>query len=200
MDNTSNNDPNAFLMGGGGGRSAKFDSVGAVVSGIIIETPRLTQQTEYGTNKPKVWDNGDPMMQLVVTVQTELREETDDDGLRNFYLRGGSKREDTNQGAVARAVAAVGASGLEVGGRLSIAYIGNDASGSGNPRKRYAAKYERPVVPVGDADPFGSTSAARDPFAATPAPRQAAPAADPFATTASAAPAADPFATQAPGF
>ncbi len=187
MTHDPNHDPNAFLMGGGGGRSAKFDAVGAVVSGVITETPRLTQQTEYGTNKPKVWDNGDPMMQLVVTVQTELREEADDDGLRNFYLRGGSKREDTNQGAVARAVAAAGASGLEVGGRLSIAYIGDDASGSGNPRKRYAAKYERPVVPVGDADPFGSTVAApaADPFAATPAP---------------AAPAADPFAAQAPGF
>ena len=175
----TNLDPNAFLMGGGGGRSAKFDAVGAVVSGVITETPRMTQQTEYGTNKPKVWDNGDPMMQLVVTVQTELHEDADDDGLRNFYLRGGSKREDTNQGAVARAVAAGGASGLEVGGRLSIAYIGDDPSGSGNPRKRYAAKYERPVVPV---DPFGATVAAptADPFADATA-QQAAPTADPFA-------------------
>jgi hypothetical protein len=185
--NSNPNDPNALLMGGGG-RSAftKDDPVGTVVGGTITEL-KTAQQTDFKTGVPKTWDNGDPMMQVIVTVQTDKREDERDDGLRNFYLKGGAKREDTTQGAVVKACREVHAPGLTIGGTLSMAFIGTEPSQGGSDRKRWAAKYEPPVMPVGDADPFGSTSAAADPFAATPTPQPATP-------------AADPFATQAPGF
>lgn len=158
------NDPNAFLMGGGS-KSAKFESVGDIVGGPILDL-KVTQQTEFGTGAPKAWSNGDPMMQLVVTVQTDARDDDRDDGQRALYLRGGAKRHDTTQGAVAEACRKVGVSGLTIGGILRLAYIGDEPSGSGNPRKLYSAQYEPPVVSA--ADPFGATEApspAADPFA-----------------------------------
>ena len=71
-------DPNAFLMGGGA-KSAKFDREGDKVVGTILDM-QVKQQTDIKTGAPRTWDNGDPMMQLVVTLQTDARDDEDDDG------------------------------------------------------------------------------------------------------------------------
>ena len=70
-------DPNAFLMGGGA-KSAKFDNEGDKVVGTIRDM-QVKQQTDIKTGAPRTWDNGDPMMQLVVTLQTDARDDEDDD-------------------------------------------------------------------------------------------------------------------------
>jgi hypothetical protein len=160
-------DPNAFLMGGGG-RSAKFENPGDTITGTICAEPEMRQQTDIKTGQPKFWDNGDPQMQLVVRLQTQLRDDNDDDGIRALYVKGGFKAP-TMQKAVADAVRAAGAKGLAMGGTLTVTYTGNGpAGGVGmSPPKYYTAQYQPPVV--------GSDFLQEpQPQASTPAP-QAAP-------------------------
>lgn len=161
------NDPNAFLLGGGG-KSAKFETVGDTVTGVICAPPELRQQTDIKTGAPKTWDNGDPIMQLVVKLQTDQREDDEDDGVRNLYVSGGFKRASL-QKAVADALRTAKAKGLELGGTLAIRYTGEEpASVKGfNPAKLYAAKYTPPT----DAwleEPKPAAAAPADDFADAP--------------------------------
>jgi hypothetical protein len=136
-------DPNAFLMGGGV-PSAKFEQVGDTLSGTIANPPQVRQQTDFTTGKPLFWDSdGSPRMQLVVQVQTTQRDpqRPDDDGVRGLYVKG------QMQVAVRDAVRKAGASGLEVGGTLTVSFIGHGASkNGGQPPKNYAATYQAPNV------------------------------------------------------
>jgi len=137
-------DPNTFLLGGGG-KSASFLTIGDSISGVICAPPELRQQTDMKTGKLKTWDNGDPVMQLVVKLQTDLREDGEDDGVRNLYVSGGFKR-DSLQKAVADAVRSAKAKGLEVGGTLAVKFTGEEPPTvkGFDPAKLYAAKYTPP--------------------------------------------------------
>lgn len=165
--------PNAFLMGGGS-KSAKFEQIGQEIGGRIVAEPELRQQTEYKTEKPKFWDNGDPVMQLVVKVQTDLREDGDDDGVRAFYIRGGFKRA-TTQKAVADACRAAGTQGLSMGGELFIKLESIDGTGQDAP-KSWSARYTPPVVGAGFLNAEPPTTAGAPPTAtSTTLPAPAAP-------------------------
>jgi hypothetical protein len=133
-------DPNAFLMGGGSA-SARFDNPGDTITGTICEAPEVRQQTDISTGQPVHWPSGDPKMQLIVTLQTTLRDDPDDDGKRRIYVKGKSLTE-----AVREAVRQTGAKGLEIGGTLTVTYTGDGvASQRGfNPPKLYTATYARP--------------------------------------------------------
>jgi hypothetical protein len=138
-------DANDLLMGGGV-KSAAFpdQQYGHTVGGAIIRPPQVRQQTDFDSGKPKFFDNGDPMMQIVVQVQTDLRDpaDTSDDGVRAFYLKG------QMQAAVRDAVREVGAKGLEVGGTLFVRYLRDEPNsrGRGKDKKVYAAKYTAPAA------------------------------------------------------
>ena len=168
-------DPNGWLMSGGVG-SAKFDAHGDSVKGTITETPDLRQQTDFDTNAPLFWDDGKPKMQLVVTLATDQRDPSnpDDDGIRRLYVKG------KLQQAVAGAIRKAGAKGLEVGGTLTVAYIGDDEpkrkgmSGA----KLYTADYASPAAA------FLATTEPPAPAPAAPAPVVPAQAAPPAADTA----------------
>ena len=131
-----------FLMGGGI-KSAKFENVNDQIVGTIHEQPEVRQQTDLDSGKPKYWDDGRPMMQLVVTLQTDLREDAEDDGLRRIYVKGKSLTE-----GVREAVRKAGAKGLEVGGRLRVVYVadGEVKKRGFNPPKLYLAEYARPAA------------------------------------------------------
>ena len=60
----------AFLNSSGS-PSAKFPTIGVTVKGTILDT-EVMQQTDFQTGQPKTCDNGEPMMQLVVTLETEV--------------------------------------------------------------------------------------------------------------------------------
>lgn len=136
-----------FLLGAGG-KSAKFETIGASITGTIDATPEVRQQTSLETGTPLVWDNGDPKMQLVVTLKTELREDEDDDGLRKLYVKGSKDPASKSMhAAVAGAVLAAKAKGLEIGGRLAVTYTGDGVSKTRgfNPPKQYEATYQPPT-------------------------------------------------------
>lgn len=146
-------DPNDWLMSGGA-KSAKFETIGTVVSGVIVSPPDVRQQTDFTTGALKVWDDGKPMMQLVVTVDTGKPDPNDpeDDGLRSFYIKGAM------QAAVKDAVRKAKAKGLQVGGTLAIKYTGDGVPKQRglNPPKQFAAQYTPPADNFLVSDPAGS--------------------------------------------
>ncbi|MGW5852134.1 hypothetical protein ACWFQ8_30015 [Streptomyces sp. NPDC055254] len=157
-----------FLMGGGGAPSASFLTIGTIVAGRITERPTVQQQRDMKTGENKFWPDGNPMMQLVVTVQTDDRDPQveDDNGTRRLFVKNQMKN------AIADAVRASGARGLEVGGILSVTFtheIPHKQRGF-NPIKQYTAQY------VAAAAAELQTA---DPWAAAPPQQQYAPPAAP---------------------
>jgi hypothetical protein len=155
-------DPNKFLMGGGGAPAAKFPTIGTSATGRITEEPTVQHQTDFDTGKPLYWEDGNPRMQLVVTLATEQRDPAnpDDDGKRRVYIKGQLKT------ATVEALRKTGAQGLEVGGALTVTYVADgDAKGRGKPPKQYAVTY----TPAAQAELAAPTA----PTPAVPAPGQA---------------------------
>lgn len=140
-------DPNDFLLSSGV-KSAKFERVGDSIVGIIARQPEVQQQRDFNTGEAKTWKDGKPALQVRVILSTELRDEDDpaDVGERALFVKSGI------QTAVAKAIRAAGAPGLEVGGQLWVKFVGEGkAEKPKNPPKIYDAKYkapERKPVPV----------------------------------------------------
>ncbi|MEU8362345.1 hypothetical protein AB0C27_40635 [Nonomuraea sp. NPDC048882] len=178
---------NDFLMGGGI-KAARFDTIGTTVGGPITTQPKVEQQKDLDTGELKFWNDGKPMMQMVVTVQTSLRdpEVPDDDGQRAFYIKANSLK------AVREAVRRSGAKGLDIGGTLTLTYTGDGeqkARGK-NPPKLYSATYQPPAQAAANEFLNGGQQPAAVPqqaaYAPPAAPQPPAPA--PAAPTAPAAP------------
>jgi len=138
----TDNAVNDFLMGSGG-RSAAFPEVKALVWGEIVHS-EVRQQTDFDSGDLLFWDDGKPRLQLVVSLQTDQREDDEDDGIRKVYAKGNMLK------AIRTAIAKAGARGIANGGRLAIQYIGDgEKPKRGFAAKIYAAKYEPPVQSVG---------------------------------------------------
>lgn len=115
-------DPDRFLMGAPKVPSWKFTNPGDRILGEVIFR-EVRQQIDYLTKEPKVWKSGDPMYQLVVHVQTKMFDPSieNDQGVRAVYIKG--RQMET---VIRDAVRAAGAPGIQVGGQLSLTYIGPD--------------------------------------------------------------------------
>lgn len=165
------NDSYGFLAGGGS-PSAKFTTYGDTVGGTILEEPQVQQQRNIDDGSPLTWPDGNPRMQMIVTVQTALRDPSidEDDGKRRIFVRGQMRN------AVQQAVIAANAKGLDVGGTLNVTYIadGDRKNPAYSPPKIYQASY---TPPRNDGSGFLGTNTATP---ATPA------------ETASASPASTP--------
>lgn len=154
-----------FLMGGGGAPSAKFPTPGTSLSGRITERPTVEQQRDIKDGTPKFWSDGNPMNQLVITLQTEQRDPAleEDDGRRRLFVKGQLKN------AVADAVRTAGARGLEVGGILTVTYThdGQATQRGFSPPKQYTASYIAAVAAELHA-PDPGTAAAQQQYPANP--------------------------------
>jgi hypothetical protein len=71
-------------------RSAKFPAVGTRVGGRVVRDAEEIQQRDFDTGEPLTWADGNPRMQLVVTVDTGNPDpdDPDDDGERSIYVKG----------------------------------------------------------------------------------------------------------------
>jgi len=138
---------NDFLMGQGA-KSFPFDKVGDQVTGEIVDASKQ-QQTNMEDGKPAFWDDGNPKMMVVVTLQTDLKDDEDDDGKRTVYLRGGNPQVAEGKGtsslkAVQEAIKKSGSKkGIEMGATLSLGWTGNAVKKGGlNPAKLYSAAFK----------------------------------------------------------
>jgi hypothetical protein len=171
----STNPADTFLTGGGVPSAfGKDDPIGTTVSGVICDpAPTVKQQTDIQSGAGLTWDNGDPKMQLVVTIQTTQRDPnvSDDDGRRAVYVKG-SKTQGSRSlhDAVATAVRAAGAKGLAIGGTLTVQLVGTEPSKTRgfNDRKLWAASYVAPDPAAVSASFLGAGPVATVPPAAPP--------------------------------
>lgn len=157
-----NQDINDFLQGGGG-KAAKFEELGDSVTGTITDA-RVTQQTSLEDNTPLTWSDGSPRMQLVISLQTDLHDDSDDDGIRKVYAKGGKFEVASGSGssmkeAIADAVKRAsdgGKASLAEGGKLTVAFtgLGKKTNRAYSAPKLYKAKYEPPTRSVAMDDLF----------------------------------------------
>lgn len=154
---------NDLLMGGGGPASVKFPTIGHTVSGRITVQPTPEQQRDFDTDKPLFWDDGKPRWQIVVTLATSERDpgNPEDDGARRLFLKSQLQK------AVAQAVRASGAPGLEVGGELTVTYTANGEQP--NPRKAAPKLYAAQYTPAATAMLHATEPAPAAQYSAAPA-------------------------------
>ena len=142
-------DPRQFLMGSGS-PGYSFKTPGEKVVGQIIAEPTLQQQKVYGKEELAFWPSGDPTMQMLVQVQTQLRNyegiatpdfNVPDSGARTIYVKGKHFEP-----AVKRAILESGAKWLDVGGWIEVQYVGEDMnSKAGQKPKLFNVRYQPPA-------------------------------------------------------
>lgn len=148
---------NFDLNTGGGNPSFSFgpqgSQPGAGISGTVIALAEV-QQVNFDTKKPETWDNGDPKMQLRLTLQTDLRDPNiqADTGVRDVYLRGRKKPHDNGAKSTICAAldavrAATGGTSMQRGGRFMIQWV-SGMGFAGDPRN-YQAQYAPPAMDLG---------------------------------------------------
>ncbi len=138
---------NSRLMGSGKPTISWKDApIGTVVKGKILDGHE-SQQTDFHTREPLVWKDGQPRMQIVLTLATDMRDPAvdGDDGERQLFVKGQMQK------AVGEAVRKAGVTGLAAGGTLAVQFSGlGEATGAGlNPPKVFVAQYAPPAINAG---------------------------------------------------
>lgn len=139
----------------GGGKWIKWDDlgVGAVVKGTIAEID-VRQARKYQSDELAFWDDGKPQMQVVFSLQTELREGEDDEGLRSVSLNlwSGQKK------ALADACKAAGVKEPVVGQEFAIKWA-SGVGKAGDPRVFQVKLGPAPAKTAGLSEALNSVSA-----------------------------------------
>lgn len=142
----------------------KASKFGDSITGTICAPEPFQQQQAEPNGKLKTWDDGNPMLQLVVTVQTTMHDPSieDDDGRRRFYVKGAMRN------AIADAVRKAGAKGLDIGGIVTLVYTHDEPPSSPgmSPARQFTATYQPPSA---SADFLGTGNGAVAAPAALPA-------------------------------
>jgi hypothetical protein len=189
----------------GGGKSLSFGEIGSQAAaaafnvwrgGIIVDIGDARQATDINTRAPKTWDNGDPMMQLPITLDTgrgncpERAESADDDLRRTLFITKGKQMF----AAARAALRAAKADDFAVGGSLYVKWVSGE--GRRGDARQYEMYYEPPVANSGgflNEQQPGQPAAAMPPQQPVgPPPGQQHPGAAPAGGPASPAPAAAP--------
>lgn len=185
----TNIDANELLMSGGiASIGWKDNPVGHTVIGTIVDQPKAEQMKKFDSDELDFWPSGDPKMQIVVTIQTDLRDPADanDDGKRRLHI------PPRMQAPVREAVKRANAPGLAIGGRIAVRRTGGTGD-KGSPFE-FAAEYAPPALDPGSLMGTNGTSnsAAKNATAqATPAAAQSLGLTSP-ATPAPPPPGVDP--------
>ena len=127
------------ILGYTKGRSASFDGNPPITyEGEVLEEPSTVQQRDYDTDEPKFYDDGKPMWQVAVKLQTEDRDDDEDEGIRTVWLKGLQLQ------AVRAAMREAGVKAILPGGWLSITFYGTKETepkpGQPKNKKRYPTK------------------------------------------------------------
>lgn len=161
-------DVSNFLFAGGA-KAFQFNNFGDTVSGEVTNC-EVRQQTSI-EGELLSWPDGKPRMQLVITLQTKLKDNDDDDGLRTIYAKGG--RFDVAEGegssmrdAIADAVRLLGAKSIDVGDELAVSFTGLGVAKRGySAPKLYSAGFRKAKASIKASDLFGEgNERSGDPF------------------------------------
>ena len=181
----------------GGSKSAfTSDSLpGDTITGAVVSVD-YKQVNDFNTGEPAFFPSGDPKMQFVIVIQTDQRDDEDDDGRRTIYIPAwGSKKQ-----ALVDAMRAEGmrkaSEAFATGNIFTATFVEELQKQNPQTRARYREKVYTYRIQRGslaaadrDVDPWAATTPAPQPAAPAPAPQPAAPAPAP----APAAPQAGPI-------
>jgi pyruvate/2-oxoglutarate dehydrogenase complex dihydrolipoamide acyltransferase (E2) component len=188
----------------GAAKAFKFDAIGTVAQGTVVNWV-VKQVTKMGSGELEFFPSGDPKWQIIVTLQTTMREDADDDGRRALYVKSFMFK------AVKDAIAATGAEDFEQGGYLTVVHteLGQPEKGM-SPPKLFSAEYKRPSaqllagqapapqyaqqVPAQAAPQYAQQAAPQQQYAPPPA-QAPAPAPAPAAASPVAAPSPEQLAS-----
>ncbi len=152
------------FLNGGAMPYFKPTTIGEKIKGTVVSA-EVSQQTEPG-GKLKTFDDGNPMKQLVVVLQTAERDPNvdGDEGLRRVFIKGQMQK------VVAAALREKGVK-LELGGTLVVQFVDTEPPKTKgyDPTKLYKAAYAPPA--------FDAANSILD-DTPTPAPAAAGPTAD----------------------
>ena len=169
------------LLNSTGGKTFKFDAVGASVTGTVVSA-EVVQKKNFDSGEPEFWSDGKPIQQIRITLETTLRDPSDpeDDGNRSVYVKGWGDQLRTLRSAIK----AAGADDITPGGTFTATYVRDGelpAGKRGFPPKVYEYTYRAP----------SATSGLLGQPEQQAAPQQYAPPAQPQTPTPAAAPQAD---------
>jgi hypothetical protein len=120
--------------------SFKDAKIGTSYTGTITDL-QTVQVKDFATGEPKYWDDGKPQLQIQVTLDTDLRDDSleDDNGERRVYLFGQKLT------AAKQALKDSGLTKFELGAKFTITFSGEKpAKTKGfNPVKLYEIKIEK---------------------------------------------------------
>lgn len=145
----------------GSSKSWKPEAIGDKISGKIIKIERK-QQTDMISGEPLEWNDGSPRMQTIVQLQTDLRDDADDDGVRSLWLKGGKNFEaaegkgHSGEVALVEAAKKAGVKTIEEGSDLTTILSGfaKPTSRGFQAAKLYAMRLEPAVSSVSVDDLF----------------------------------------------
>lgn len=150
--------PDDLMKSSTGAPSFKFERHGDLVKGKVVDVAS-GQQFDMKTNAPLFWDDGNPRTQLIITLQTDLRDAQieDDDGQRRIFAKKPSQMlraiNDAFQKAGGRTI-------TERGATLAVKYVSDEPSSRPglSPAKVYVAQYL--PAPAGADDLLSSATPA----------------------------------------
>lgn len=191
----------------GGSKSAfTSDSLpGDTITGAVVSVD-YKQVNDFNTGEPAFFPSGDPKMQFAIVIQTDQRDDEDDDGRRTIYIPAwGSKKQ-----ALVDAMRAEGmrkaSEAFAAGNIFTATFVEELQKQNPQTRARYREKVYTYRIQRGslaaadrDVDPWATTQAPA-PQATTPAPQPtpAAPAPTPAPQAPAPAAAPAPAPQQAP--
>lgn len=140
------------ILGYTKGKSASFDGPPPITyAGEVLEEPSTVQQRDYDTDEPMFYDDGKPMWQVAVKLQTNIREDEEDEGVRTVWLKGLQLQ------AVKAAMREAKVKAILPGGYLAITFYdtketeakpGQPKNKKRFPTKLYKATYTPPMSPA----------------------------------------------------
>lgn len=144
----------------GGSKAFPFEEIGDKVTGQITLVERR-QQRSFDSGKPLEWDDGSPRMLTYIELQTDLRDDGDDDGVRAVWAKGGQFEVAEGQGksaeqALVQAAKDANVKTIEEGGKLSVVFSGRSKPTirGYQPAKLFVMRYEPPTSSVDTDDLF----------------------------------------------
>lgn len=114
----------------------RFAEAGDRISGVIVEEPKLLPLTEYKSTEPKIGPDGKPVMQIMVVLASEQAQDDNHDGRWRVYLD-----KPLLKAAVKRALVAADVETLEIGGEITITFVGLRETRSGGAAKDFTVEY-----------------------------------------------------------
>ncbi len=144
----------------GGYPVVKFTSPGDNHWGYINNV-RDMQVTDFKTKKPQFYEDGNPVLQTVLTIEKQ------DGDLYRIFVKPGEMRN-----AAVQALNSAQAADVEMGGLIKFTYLGLAPAKNGGEKKTYSCNYKKPdgsyVPKVREAapepEPAMAASAPDDPW------------------------------------